>query len=371
MIGFWVSVLLLAYHYVAYPLILQLLPIRPAAPPPDPVDWPRISVLLSAYDEASHIRGRIENLLALDYPSDRLEVWVGVDGACDGTEAIARTVADRRVRVVAFPARRGKLAILNDLARRATGDVLVLTDANVLFADDAVRRLARHFSTPSVGAVCGRLAFVGDPETSEHRYWDHETLLKERESRIDSCLGTNGAIAAFRAACWPRLADDTLVEDFVLAMRVREGGFKVVFDQTAVALEDLPTTVRQEMGRRARIGAGAYQALGLCWRSLLPWRGRYVWCYWSHKVLRWLSPFLLLMALGTNLALLDLPLYRILLGGQVAFYALAALGAVGRSRPFRLPHYFVALHLALLLGFWRFVTRTQPAAWVRTARSVA
>jgi cellulose synthase/poly-beta-1,6-N-acetylglucosamine synthase-like glycosyltransferase len=154
-------------------------------------------------------------------------------------------------------------------------------------------------------------------------------------------------------------------------MRVREQGVRIVYDREAVATEELPQSVGHEMTRRIRIGAGDFQALFLCWRSLFPWRGFHSLAFWSHKVLRWLAPFLMVAALISNIALLPRPLFTVLLALQLAFYALAVVGSLRRGRKitlFSAPHYFVTVNLALLLGFLRFITGTQPAAWKRTAR---
>ena len=154
-------------------------------------------------------------------------------------------------------------------------------------------------------------------------------------------------------------------------MRVREGGHRVIYDTEAVATEEMPQSVGHEMTRRIRIGAGDFQALFLCWRSLLPWRGLYSIAFWSHKVLRWFAPFLMITATISNVALLPQPVFVALLVLQVAFYSLALLGAFIHGRKivlFSAPYYFVTINFALLLGFFRFVTGTQQAAWKRTAR---
>jgi cellulose synthase/poly-beta-1,6-N-acetylglucosamine synthase-like glycosyltransferase len=248
----------------------------------------------------------------------------------------------------------------------------VFSDANAMFGSDTLRKLARHFANPQIGGVCGRLVFHGDnSETDEGLYWKLETYLKTRESALDSCLGVNGAIYAIRKSCWPRIPDNTFVDDFVIGMRIREAGHRVIYDTDAVATEELPQSVGHEMTRRIRIGAGDFQALFLCWRSLLPWRGFYSIAFWSHKVLRWFAPFLMIAALVSNVALLPHPLFAVFLALQLAFYSLALLGAVIRRRKivlFSAPYYFVTINLALLFGFFRFITGTQQAAWKRTAR---
>ncbi|HXI82735.1 MAG TPA: glycosyltransferase family 2 protein [Verrucomicrobiae bacterium] len=369
---FFVSAGAIVYSYAIYPLLLALVPVRRREQVPEPAEWPSISVVISVYNEEKHIVQRIENLLALDYPRDRLEILIGSDGSTDRTNELVRRFSDPRVQLYEFGQRSGKPSVLNRLIPQTRGELLAFSDANALFAPDALHKLARHFRDTHIGGVCGRLQFHGEKsETNEGPYWKLETYLKTRESVLDSCLGANGAIYAIRKSCWPDIPDNTFVDDFVIGMRVREQGARVVYDREAVATEELPQSVSHEMTRRIRIGAGDFQALFLCWRSLLPWRGFHSVAFWSHKVLRWLSPFFMAAALIANIALLPRPLFTVLMALQLAFYALAAVGMLRTGRKivlFSAPHYFVTINLALLLGFFRFITGTQQAAWKRTAR---
>jgi cellulose synthase/poly-beta-1,6-N-acetylglucosamine synthase-like glycosyltransferase len=371
-IVFLVSAAAIIWSYAIYPLLLALAPARRHEQTSVPRDWPSVSVVISVYNEEKHIVTRIENLLALDYPGDKLEILIGSDGSTDRTNELVGKIPDARVKLHVFEQRRGKPSVLNRLVPQARGELLVFSDANAMFGSDTLRKLARHFGNPQIGGVCGRLVLHGDDsETDEGPYWKLETYLKTRESALDSCLGANGAIYAIRKSCWPQIPDNTFVDDFVIGMRVREAGHRVIYDTQAVATEELPQSVGHEMTRRIRIGAGDFQALFLCWRSLLPWRGFYSLAFWSHKVLRWFAPFLMIAALVSNIALLSYPLFAVVLALQVAFYTLAIFGVFLRRRKivlFSAPYYFVTINLALLFGFFRFITGTQQAAWKRTAR---
>jgi cellulose synthase/poly-beta-1,6-N-acetylglucosamine synthase-like glycosyltransferase len=372
MIVFFISAGVIIYSYAIYPLLLALLPARRGETTVEPAEWPSISVLISVYNEEKHITERIENLLALDYPADQLEIIIGSDGSNDRTNDLVGNFVDSRVKLYAFEERGGKPSVLNRLIPQARGELLVFSDANAMFASNALRKLARHFGDTRIGGVCGRLVLHGDnSETDEGPYWKLETYLKTHESALDSCLGANGAIYAIRKSSWPGIPDNTFVDDFVVGMRVRERGVRVIYDTEAVATEELPQSVGHEMTRRIRIGAGDFQALFLCWRSLLPWHGVYVWSFWSHKVLRWVAPFFMITALVANAALLCQPLFAVLLALQLTFYLLAIIGSMMRRRKivlFSAPHYFVVINLSLLLGFFRFITGTQQAAWKRTVR---
>jgi biofilm PGA synthesis N-glycosyltransferase PgaC len=372
LVVFCVSAGAIVYSYAIYPLLLALAPARRREPLREPSTWPSVSVLISVYNEEKHIAQRIENLLALDYPHDKLEILIGSDGSTDRTNELVEAFPDARVTLHAFEQRGGKPGVLNRLVPQARGELLVFSDANAMFSPDALRKLTRHFAEPHIGGVCGRLVLHGEhSETDEGPYWKLETYLKTRESAMDSCLGANGAIYAIRKSCWPGIPDNTFVDDFVIGMRIREQGVRVIYDTEAVATEELPQSIGHEMTRRIRIGAGDFQALFLCWRSLLPWRGFHSIAFWSHKVLRWFAPFLMIAALISNVPLVSHPFFAVLLALQLVFYTLALVGTFMRRRKmvvFSAPHYFVIINLALLFGFFRFITGTQQVAWKRTVR---
>jgi cellulose synthase/poly-beta-1,6-N-acetylglucosamine synthase-like glycosyltransferase len=236
----------------------------------------------------------------------------------------------------------------------------------------------RHFDNAKVGAVCGELRLVHPDGASadEGAYWRYELVLKILESRLDSVLGANGAIYAMRRELFPALTARLITEDFIIPMKVRSRGFRVLYDPEAVALETAPAGVEDEFRRRVRIGAGNWQALWYCRDLLLPWKGFVSLAFWSHKVLRWFAPFMLAAGLAANACLLGTPFWRVIFALQLAFYAAAAAGYVLRrmrlpAGPLRIAHYFVAINLALALGLARGMLGRQRAAWERTSREVA
>jgi cellulose synthase/poly-beta-1,6-N-acetylglucosamine synthase-like glycosyltransferase len=339
---------------------------------------PRVSIILAAYNEEKVIERTLRSILAADYPRDRLEILVGSDGSSDGTDEIVRRFEGEAVRLLRFPGRRGKLAVLRDSVAQARGDILVFSDANTRLEAGAVRSLVRHFDDRHVGAVCGelRLVHADGASADEGAYWRYEMVLKILESRLDSVLGANGAIYAMRRGLFPECPARLITEDFVIPMKVRSRGFRVLYDPEAVAFEEAPATVEDEFRRRVRIGAGNWQALWRCRDLLLPWKGFVSLAFWSHKVLRWFTPFLLAAGLAANACLLRAPFWRAIFALQLAFYAAAALGyALRRMRlpagPLRTAHYFVAINFALALGLARGVLGRQRAAWERTPREAA
>jgi cellulose synthase/poly-beta-1,6-N-acetylglucosamine synthase-like glycosyltransferase len=386
----WIVVLGLGlplYAYVAYPVLLFMLAacvqavrdlsylVRRTDRRSRSVEWPSVSILIAAYNEEPVIGRTIRSTLAQDYPGDRLEVIIGSDASTDRTVAVAEEYSAQGVRVMAFPRRRGKMAVINDCAARALGDVLVFTDANTVLGPNSVRNLVRHFHDPRVGAVCGEVRLLtpaGSP-AAEGAYWHYEVILKILESRLNAVLGANGPIYAVRRQIFPRLRDNLITDDFVIPMKIRARGFRVVYDPEAIAFEEAPSTMSDEFRRRVRIGAGNWQVLCECSSLLLPWKGFVSLAFWSHKVLRWLTPFLLTAAFGANLALLGQPFWAGVFAVQVAFYGSAALGyGLRRLRlpggPLRLATYFAAINAALALGLLKGVLGMQRPAWQRTAR---
>lgn len=391
---FWLALGLVAFSYLGYPLVLAvwdgareaLSAIRFVSGGDDrrgrvAEAWPTVTLLFSAFDEEACIRRKIENCLALDYPADRLEILVGCDGCTDRTAELAREAGGARVKVHALSPRSGKASVLSRLAPQARGDLLVLTDANVMLERGALRALARRFREPGVGAVVGRLRLFNPTrrEFEESLYWKYETALKFYEGKHGCVLGANGGIYAIRRILFTPLPPDTIVDDFVIPVRIAARGWEVPFEPDAVAFEETTEDAGREFGRRARIGAGNWQALARVPELLDPRTGFLCFAFVSHKLLRWSAPFLLAAAVVANGALATAEGawgYRGLLLGQAAFYGLALAGRHGAVRltgPLRrlasLAHYFVAMNVALAVGLWRFVRGTQRAAWQRTERA--
>ncbi len=379
-----------AYAYVGYPVLLFLL----AAVVQTGRDalfllsrherrrraerWPRLSIILAAHNEESAIERTLRCCLSADYPRERMEVILGSDASSDGTVEIARCFEGQGVRVFDFAERRGKLGVLTDCVAHASGEILVFSDANTLFRADALKTLVRHFGNPVVGAVCGEVRFTGAQgrPVDEGLYWRYEQTLKVLESRLDSVLGANGAIYAIRRDLFPKLPMNLITDDFVIPMRVRAKGFRVCYDPEAVAEEELPAGVYDEFHRRIRIGSGNWQALFRCADLLLPWKGFVSLSFWSHKVMRWFTPFCLAAALVANVFLLDRPAWQWVMAGQAAFYAAAFAGYLLRrfrlpAGPLRLVHYFVVINMALGIGMVKGVFGVRRAAWRRTARGPA
>lgn len=385
---FWISVGLILYTYVGYPILLIVLAsvrqtladLRYAAnrgdrrPRRAEGRIPAISIVFAAHNEQAVIERKMRNCEGLLYPAQQLEILVGCDGCTDQTAKLAAATLPA-ARVFDYPERSGKPAVLNRLAAAATGDLLVFCDANTMLQPDSLDSLARHFTNPAVGCVCGELRLIspdGQPGT-ESWYWRYEAFLKLLEGRMQMLVGANGAIFAVRRELYTTLPSHGIVDDFLLSMRIRAAGYRMVYDPEAVAFEETAPTVKDEMRRRRRIGAGNFHALRMTGGLLAPTAGWIALSYFSHKLLRWLVPFLLPLAFLSALVLARQPLYG---ACALAGAALVALSLVGygleqrniHRRLFAVPYYFLSMNLGLLLGFVAFLRNSQDPTWRPTPR---
>lgn len=374
--AFWLSACLVGYAYIGYPALLSVWA-RLTPPPPAPGDvTPRVTVVVAAHDEAGYIGDKLRNTLAQNYPSDSLEVIAVSDGSTDGTAEIARSVPDERLRVIELDTRGGKARALNAALAEASGEIVVFTDANVFFEPDAVRTLAGHFDDPTCGAVTGLVELVAMESSEplgEGAYMRYERFLQEREARIATMVGTDGALFAARRELLAPLPPDIILDDFWIAARVADLGYAVRYDARARGFEWVPAAVAQEFRRKVRIASGGFQVLPHLGFLRRPWRRPTLSLFFvSHKLLRWLAPFPLVVLLLSSAALADQPLYLAALCAQMAFYLLAALGAGARgARRFTLvytPYYFAALNTALLVGLLQHLSGRQNILWRRVSR---
>jgi cellulose synthase/poly-beta-1,6-N-acetylglucosamine synthase-like glycosyltransferase len=330
---------------------------------------PSVSLVIAAHNEERHLSAKLANLAALDYPRDRLEILFVSDGSTDGTnEILGRAAQAGTITLVTLPSRGGKANALNQAVPRAKHDVLVFSDAATLFAPDAVREMVQHFADPRVGVVCGALQFQASAESrqTEGLYWRYESLLRLMESRIGVTLTASGAIYALRRECFVPLSTDTLVEDLVVPMTARRLGFRVLYDPDARGTDFAAPTVAGEFSRRVRIATGSFRALGGLLRG--PLDPVTAFAFVSHKLLRWMLPFLLIGMLLTSAPMVDSPLYRALFVLQVLFYAWALAGYLLRPRIQRIryalvPYYLLAIHLAFLVGFVRYLCGRREIEW--------
>jgi poly-beta-1,6-N-acetyl-D-glucosamine synthase len=372
---------LAVYHYVLYPALVILLA-RAAgarAEPIEPADdaLPTVTVVIAAYNEERVIREKLVNTLSLDYPADRFEVVVAADGSNDRTGDIAAEFANRGVRVLHEPQRRGKTAALNRAVAAAQGDIIVFSDANNLFNTDAIRKLVRHFGDPRVGGVCGlkQIFESADRESAvgDGLYWRYESAIKIAESRLGSITTADGEIFAVRRALY-RPLDETLInDDAAITFDLIRARHRVLYEPAARSYEQASINIEDDFNVKVRMVSGGFQTLAHQWRFLLPPRRAFAFAFVSHKVLRWLAPEFLIAMLVTSAALAAAGdgLFVAFLGMQLSFYLLAAAGWWLRGRgplamPLYVPFYFCAMNTAALFGLYRHLTRSTQ--WKKAAR---
>lgn len=375
---FWVSLALVFYTYVGYPLILVAIVAlwRPRPTKQDESFLPTVSLVIAAYNEERVLQEKLENSLALDYPKERLEIVVASDGSTDATSAIARSYANQGIILHEVFPRGGKTRALNLVVPKTRGEILVLSDANTMYRPDALRKLVRHFADPAVGAVSGDVRLVNAADShaqSEGLYYRYERWLQELESRLGSIIGADGGMYAVVRKLFHPPSNATVVDDFVISMTVSRLGYRVLYDPKAVAIEQGTLSSREEFRRKVRIVAGCLQALK-AGEGLPGWRQPFLALrYISHKLLRWLVPCFLLLLFFSSALLVSEPLYCLAFLGQILFYG-AAVGygtdllRIRRLRWSGIPYYFCLVNGAALVGLWRGLLATQTVTWKRTTR---
>jgi hypothetical protein len=365
---FWLSAGALAWTHVGYPLAAAALARRRSRPVRKEEVTPSVTVVVAAHDEEDVIGRRVENLLALDYPPDKLAVVVASDGSTDGTDAAVAAVAesDSRVRVARRP-RQGKTAAQDAVVAEATSDVVAFSDANATWAPDALRKLVRSFADPDVGYVCGRLELEQPDGTSrEPLYWRYELWVRESESALAGITAGNGAIYAVRRDDYHE-SDPRLGHDLGFPYVMAQHGRRPVYEPEALAFEKAAAEPEDELERRVRMHAQGWLHL-LSGRMLQPAEPLYLVQLVSHRVLRYGSGLLHRALFGSSLTLAGrAPVYRLALATQLAWLGLAAAGRLRLP----LPGAGIAYHYALLTaatvpGLVRALRGDVPAVWQKT-----
>jgi cellulose synthase/poly-beta-1,6-N-acetylglucosamine synthase-like glycosyltransferase len=359
--------LLLAVHpFTTYPLSLRILPRRPLRPAQPGTRPLRAALCVCAYNEERVIRAKAENMVAMREAMPNLDLFIYVDAASDGTAAILREF-EPAIRVVESPTRCGKTHGMNTLVAMAASDVVVFSDANVIFAPDAIPRLLAPFADPAVGAVCGHLRYTGPDGSATAAagslYWRLEEHIKSLESRTGSCMGADGSIFAIRRALHQPPPDD-LIDDMYVSLAILCAGWRVVRAETAHASEASVSRPGEEFRRKIRIGCQAFNVHRVLWPRLRRLSAIDLYKYVSHKLLRWLTIHLLGFGI---LALLDgIVLLNPAAAVAASFIALAALGGIFLSRSGKIAKVLQDVLLAFLatgLGVWRSVQGDRFQTW--------
>jgi len=358
---FWLAAAIVVYAYVFFPVIVFMRGLLIHHPYRKASITPTVSLIIAARNEAESIGSKLDNILFLDYPSDHLEIIIVSDGSDDGTNEIVESYTEPGISLLPLP-RVGKAEALNAAVATATGEIIVFSDANSMFATDAIRELVRPFADPEVGGVAGNQCYLAEAEggptgDGEKGYWRFDRKLKVYESAAGNTISATGAIYAIRHRLF-QVVPAGVTDDFYISTGTIAQGFRLVFAPDAIAYEPVASSSSREFGRKVRVITRGFQSV-LMRRALLnPFRyGTYAFQLLSHKLIRRLVVFPLLIVLFVTPFLWSLGFfYKMALLGQFGFYLLAFLGAllsgmrVGKSKVITLPFYFCMVNLACLVA---------------------
>lgn len=387
---FWLSVFTVFYVYAGYPILIAVLARFRRPLLFSPGYYPSVTLIFAANNEEKVIASKLENTLSLDYPRENLQILVADDGSVDRTVEIVKNFQDQRVELTSFPERRGKLAALNDAIKDARGDIILFSDADNFYPPDALKETVKYFQFPSIGAVSGGRNVIGESSlgNAEGLYWKYEEFIKRQESRFGNCVGVAGDLLSIRQSLFTSPPIGIINDDFYMALSILKQGYRVVYAPEARSYHPVAGTEQGEMERRARMVAGRYQAIFSAWH-MLPFKNPIaVWQIVSHKYLRPLVPFAMILAFLASLfslllgpSVLNGPAWLVLAGPydrisfilQLLFYAAAFMGMRIKSRGLLgkvlyLPTFLVNSNFAALCGFYRYLSSNQTVVWKKVTR---
>jgi biofilm PGA synthesis N-glycosyltransferase PgaC len=381
---FWVSFAIIFYSYIGYGILMALLvAIKKLFRKKQalPASFPQVALVVAAYNEEDYIKVKIENTFELDYPADKLEIIFITDGSTDNTPGIISQYP--AIRLLHQPERKGKVAAMNRAIGYVQSPLIVFCDANTLLNKACISEIVKHYADPRVGGVAGEKKIIpGGADTAaaagEGLYWKYESILKKLDSDLYTTVGAAGELFSVRKDLMEKIPEGTIIEDFVQSLKLCVNGYVVRYEPNAWAAETASTSIKEEMKRKVRICAGAFQAMILLKELFNVFKYPVVsFQFISHRILRWtLCPIALITLLFSNVLLSIMQVgifYHITLVCQSTFYALAITGWVYANRNIRVktlyvPFYFLFMNLSVFMGFSRFVRNKQTVLWERAAR---
>lgn len=376
LILFWVAAALVVYTYIGFPLGVVLRGLLWGRPykQREITDLPSVSIVISAYNEAKSIGKKLDNILSMQYPRDRLNIVIASDGSTDGTDAIIERYQEYGVNLLSLP-RVGKAAALNAAVNASPGEILVFSDANSIYKADAIQQLVKPFGDPTVGGVAGNQVYRvetsgGSSVDGERAYWNFDRMLKQFQGRSGNTLAATGAIYAIRKSLF-RSIPDGVSDDLFTSTGVIVQGYRLVFAPDAIAYEPVAATSQVEFGRKVRVIMRSWKAFLFRRELLNPFRYKfYAIQLFSHKILRYLVVFPLLVLLLISPALWEMGfLYQMATLGQIAFYSCALSGLLfngtrfGGKKIFTIPFYFCMVNMAALIAIINVLRGHQIKHW--------
>ena len=371
-ISFWILLFLFIHCYVLFPITLPFISEifkRKARVDDESSELPTVSILISAYNEESVIERKIQNLLELDYPKEKLEILIGDDGSADKTAEIVERYKDQGVTLIKAPQNAGKAAMLNRLQKHATGNILLFCDANTMLFPNVVRKLTDPFKDKKIGCACGHLILTDKSGSElgrgESAYWDLESEIKKFEGMMDLLIGGNGALYAIRKELYTDLpTKKSIMDDFFVTTKILQKGYYCTFISSAIGAEQTSKETAGEFRRKVRIGRANFNYMLSYLPLLNPFRPLRCYLFMSHKVLRWFSPHIMILLLLVNipLAWYYTP-YRISLGILLAFLLAGLFKIIPGA------YYFLSMNTAMFKGFLLSFGKEKSGGWAREARS--
>ena len=371
-VAYWVLLFLVVHCYILFPITLPFISEifkRHSHANNESPELPKVSILISAYNEEAVIERKIQNLLELDYPREKLEILIGDDGSADKTTEIVARYTDNGITLVKAPHNAGKAAMLNRLYRHATGEILLFCDANTMLFPNVIRKLTDPFKDKKIGCACGHLILTDKSGSElgrgESAYWDLESEIKKFEGMMDLLIGGNGALYAIRKELYTDLpVKKSVMDDFFVTTKILQKGYYSTFISSAIGTEQTSKETAGEYRRKVRIGRANFNYL-LSYISLLnPLRPLRSYLFFSHKILRWFSPHIMIL-----LFLVNIPLafyynsYRISIGILILLLLIGLLKIIPGA------YYFLSMNMAMLKGFFLSFGKEKSGGWAREARS--
>lgn len=384
---FWVSLFIIFYSYIGYGILVWII-VRiksaigyrgPAAGSRE--SYPAVALVVAAYNEEDFILQKIENTLALDYPKDKLELVFITDGSSDDTPAIVSRYPG--ILLLHQPDRRGKVAAMNRAIQHVQAPLVIFCDANTLLNKDCVREIVKHYEDPKVGGVAGEKKIMQQGKDAaaaagEGLYWKYESFLKRLDSALYTTVGAAGELFSVRKSLFEQAPEGTIIEDFVQSLKLVINGYIVRYEPNAYAAEAPSASIKDEMKRKVRICAGAFQAMVLLKELFNVFKYPVAsFQFISHRILRWTAcPVALILLLISNLLIVGMGggiFYQLVLVLQLLFYIMGITGWIYASRNIRLkavyvPFYFLFMNFSVFIGFSRFLRNKQTVLWEKAAR---
>lgn len=379
----WLSIFLVFHSYVLYPLILRILGKGKNLPSYHNTEYQHlnVSIVMAVFNEEMVLEKKLNSILETSYPAHKLEILVGSDNSTDRTNEILQDYQEKFPEIIKwenFTKRQGKAEIINNLSKKASGTILILTDANVFFVKETIPALIRNFFDKSIGVVGANIRNTNIKSSGislqEKTYLVNENKIKYLEGVIwGAMIGAFGGCYAIRKGLYRPVPRNYYMDDFYITLMVVSLGYKTINDLEAICYEDVSDQLSEEFRRKIRISIGNYQNL-MSYAHLLkkPWKG-YSFAFWSHKVIRWITPFLIIIVLTLTLVKMGEPFYYYFFIIQLAFIGIPFVDLLLRKFNIhiillRFITHFFSMNLALLIGFFKFLKGVNSNVWQPTKR---